>query len=404
MADDNKSLLTQPLTLPCGTVLKNRIAKSAMSDSLGDGRGNPTDAQIQLYERWASGGLALSIIGEVQGSPHFAEKPGNLVLGTNSNPILLKRLAHAGATNNAQLWLQLGHAGAMADPPISTAKGPSALDIPGLKCGEFSKEEIQNLPAEFAQTAYEAKKYGFGGVEIHAAHGFLLSQFLSPLFNRRTDAYGGALQNRARLTLEVIEKVREAVGPHFPIGIKLNTTDQLEGGFKENEALAVVSLLDQTSIDLIDFSGGTYFPGAPSSSDRAGSGPYFVEFAANARAKTKKPLMVTGGFKTSQQAESALSEGKADVIGLARALVLDPNLPKNWLSGHLPDLEFPRFDNPPEGGVTAWYTMQITKIANDEPSLLASDMKQAIETYQARDEARSVLWNDHFRLTVFSQN
>lgn len=392
MITESLSPLSQALTLPCGATLKNRIAKSAMSDSLGDGAGNPTNEQIRLYERWALGGLALSIIGEVQGTPHFAEKPGNLILSNHSDRNLFERLATAGTANSAQLWLQLGHAGAMADAPISTPKGPSALDLPGLSCAALSLDEILALPAEFAHTASLSKQFGFGGVELHAAHGFLLNQFLSPLFNKREDAYGGSLHNRMRLLLEVIEAVRNAVGPEFPVGIKLNATDQLEGGFEEDESLQVVAALDKTSIDLIDISGGTYFPGAASSSDRAGSGPYFLSFAARSRKKTTIPLMVTGGFKTLSQAERAVSEGNVDVIGLARALVVDPELPSYWLSGQHGEPQFPRFKNPPEGGVTAWYTMQITRHAKGETALSPHDLEEAIAAYEIRDEARRRIW------------
>jgi 2,4-dienoyl-CoA reductase-like NADH-dependent reductase (Old Yellow Enzyme family) len=383
--------------LPCGATLKNRIAKSAMSDSLGDGAGNPTNDQISLYERWAKGGLALSIIGEVQGTPHFAEKPGNLILNNHSDREQFERLARAGAGDGANLWLQLGHAGAMADAPISTPKGPSALDLPGLTCGAFSLNEIHELPAEFARTASLAKKLGFGGVELHAAHGFLLSQFLSPLFNKRTDAYGGSLQNRMRLMLEVISAVRKAVGSKYPVGLKLNATDQLEGGFADVESLEVIAALDETAIDLIDISGGTYFPGAASSSDRAGSGPYFLDFARRARAKTNIPLMVTGGFKTLAQAENAITDGNADVVGLARALVIDPELPSFWLSGQRGEPRFPRFDNPPEGGVTAWYTMQITRDARGEAALAPDDLEDAIEAYEGRDDARRRIWSSRLR-------
>jgi 2,4-dienoyl-CoA reductase-like NADH-dependent reductase (Old Yellow Enzyme family) len=284
----------------------------------------------------------------------------------------------------------------MADAPISTPKGPSALDLPGLTCGALSLAEIAALPAEFARTAVLAKELGFGGVEIHAAHGFLLSQFLSPLFNKRTDAYGGSLDNRMRLMLETIDAVRRAVGRDFPIGLKLNATDQLEGGFQQDEALAVVVALNKTSIDLIDISGGTYFPGAPSSSDRAGSGPYFLDFAARARTKTDIPLMVTGGFKTLKQAQAAIAEGKADVIGLARALVVDPDLPQKWEAEPSVDPNFPRFVDPPEGGVTAWYTMQLTRIAHDEGDLSPSDLVDAIKTYEERDQRRRAVWAAHF--------
>jgi 2,4-dienoyl-CoA reductase-like NADH-dependent reductase (Old Yellow Enzyme family) len=284
----------------------------------------------------------------------------------------------------------------MADAPISTPKGPSALDLPGLTCDALSLEEIKVLPAEFARTASLAKELGFGGVEIHAAHGFLLNQFLSPLFNRREDAYGGSLQNRMRLLLEVISAVREAVGPDFPVGIKLNATDQLEGGFAEDEALEVIAAIDQTATDLIDVSGGTYFPGAKSSSDRAGTGPYFLDFAARARSRTSIPLMVTGGFKTLAQAEGAIADGKADIVGLARALVVDPELPLHWLSGERGGPQFPRFEAPPEGGVTAWYTMQITQHAKGAAALLPDDLTDAIEAYEDRDRARRKIWNSRF--------
>lgn len=383
--------LFQPLELPCGAILKNRIAKSAMSDSLGDGRGDPTDAQIRLYERWAEGGLAVSIVGEVQGNPRFAEKPGNLVLGPASDLGRFRALARAGAVNGAQLWLQLGHAGAMAYPPISDPKGPSTLDIPGLTCSALTLEEVRGLPSEFARTAHIAKELGFSGVQIHAAHGFLLSQFLSPLFNRREDEYGGSIRNRMRLLLSVVEEVRTAVGPNFPIAVKLNATDQLEGGFQEDDALAVVTALDGTGIDLIDISGGTYFPGAKSSSDSAGGGPYFLDFAERARPLTGKPLMVTGGFKTLRQVTDALGRG-VDMIGLARALVLDPALPNRWRDGTMDDPAFPQFQDPPEGGITAWYTMRLTEIGEDREGAKVEDLHEAVRAYEARDEARIGTW------------
>lgn len=391
----HKDLLFEPFELPCGAILKNRIAKSAMSDSLGDGRGAPTETQTRLYERWATGGLALSIVGEVQGDANFAEKPGNLVLGPTSDLDRFRALAHRGSANGSQLWLQLGHAGAMAYPPISTPKGPTALDLPGLTCAAISIEDVQSLPNQFAQTAKMARDLGFGGVEIHAAHGFLLSQFLSPLFNKRRDDYGGSIENRMRLLLEVIEEVRNSVGPNFPIGVKLNATDQIEGGFVEDEALIVVSALDQTGIDLIDISGGTYFPGAASASDATGSGPYFMNFAQRARGLTRKPLMVTGGFKTRKQACEALTRG-VDIVGLARALVLDPALPDRWRSDQSDDPHFPKFKDPPEGGITAWYTMRLTEIGEDREASEIGDLGKAIAAYETRDHARIEIWNNHF--------
>ncbi len=389
-----RDALFEPLTLPCGQTLKNRIAKSAMSDSLGDGTGHPTGDQLRLYQYWAQGGVGLSIIGEVQGNPGAAEKPGNLVLHAGADRARFAALAKAGTVGGARLWLQLGHAGAMTHPPIGTPKGPSALNLPGLTCAALTLDEIAQLPGQFAQTAHMAAALGFGGVQIHAAHGFLLSQFLSPLFNHRTDQYGGTIENRMRLLLETVGAVRTATGPQFAIAIKLNATDQLEGGLSSDDALAVVSALAETGIDLLDISGGTYFPGAPSASDGAGRGPYFLDFAKKARGRTQTPLMLTGGFKSVDQMLAARDSG-IDVIGLARALILDPALPQRLQAGgEFP--AFPRFDAPPEGGVTAWYTMRITSMAQGTEGDSPDAMQDVIARYEARDHARAETWVQTF--------
>jgi len=398
-----RGILFEPLKLPCGVTLKNRIAKSAMSDSLGDGTGHPTAEQNRLYQRWAAGGLALSIIGEVQGNAGFAEKPGNLVLNEASNLDRFQELAGQGSENGTKLWMQLGHAGALAYLPTSTPKGPSALNLPGLRCGELTIDEIHQLPSEFARTAQLARQAGIGGVQIHAAHGFLLSQFLSPLFNQRSDEYGGPITNRMRPLLETIEAIRAAVGLNFPIAVKLNSSDQLEGGLNEEDALEVVAALERTSLDLIDISGGTYFPGAKSASDGAGRGPYFIEFTKRARAVTTKPLMLTGGFKTRTQAEDAVASGAVDIVGLARALVLEPSLPDLWKADLKPEPVFPRFSETPEGGITAWYTMRLTEIGADKEASVVGDLRQAIRDYEARDKARTEVWLRHFANNVVGQ-
>lgn len=393
----NDPLFT-PFTLPCGVVLKSRLIKSAMSDSLGDGKGHPTITQERLYERWAKGGIAASIIGEVQGLSGFAEKPGNLVLNAQSDFKKFQRLAERGQKNGSLLWLQLGHAGALSYAPTSTPKGPSALDLKGLTCDALTTDEIKGVIQQFAETARLARKCGFGGVQIHSAHGFLLSQFLSPLFNKRDDAYGGSIGNRMRLLLETIIAVRDAVGPDFPIAVKLNSSDQLEGGFSQDEALMVVKALNDTSIDLLDISGGTYFPGAKSASDSAGKGPYFLAFAKQARKLTSKPLMLTGGFKTKEQADEAIASGSVDFIGLARALIVAPSLPNQWQKDENLAPDFPRFTHSPEGGVTAWYTMRITDIGVDKAidDKFDLDIDKAIETYEARDQERTQVWLEHF--------
>ena len=390
-------ILGKPLELPCGVVLKNRMAKAAMSDSLGDGCGNATDAQSRLYERWAQGGVALSLIGEVQGTPHYPEKPGNLVLNPNSDIEALQDLARRGSINGAHLWPQLGHAGALSYLPVSKPKGPSALDLAELQCEGMSIEDIEALPTMYANAALIAKEAGFGGVQIHAGHGFLLSQFLSPLFNRRTDEYGGSVEGRFRVVHEVIEAVRDAVGDTFPIGIKINSTDQLKGGLTEADAMKMIGILDQTSIDLIDISGGTYFPGAPASSDSSsGSGPYFIEFAQRAKQITGIPVMATGGFKTRQQAVDAIANGAVDMVSIGRAMAVNSSLANDWLSAEGGDPKLPRFTTNPPGGVTAWYSMRLTALAEDNEDAFDLDLKSAMSIYDARDEARCAEWRQAF--------
>lgn len=359
------NLLNRSLELPCGAVIKNRLMKSAMSDSLADGEGNPTHTQSRLYERWAEGGIGLSIVGEVQVDSRFPEKPGNLVLTEHSNLKDLQMLTSRASINNAHIWPQLGHAGGLAYKPLSDPKGPSPIKVSEFECAGMSEQEISLLPVIYAKAAKIAKKAGFTGVQIHAGHGFLLSQFLSPLFNHRQDQYGGSIEARSKIVMEIIEKVRCAVGPTFPIGIKMNSSDQLEGGLTQDEALEVIGILNQTSIDLIEISGGSYFPGAKSSSDSASSGPYFVDFAVKARKLTSIPLVVTGGFKTYDQVIGALSLNAVDSIGLGRALILNPELPNEWIDGSSVVPRFPKFKLPPVGGVTAWYTMLLTAIGSD---------------------------------------
>lgn len=391
------TLLSQPLELPCGIRLKNRLVKSAMSDSLGDGAGNPTHTQLRLYERWAEGGAALSLIGEVQVVPGYPEKPGNLVLVPDGDKSALMELAKLGSKNGTHIWPQLGHAGALAHAPISNPKGSSPLDVDGLRCEGMSWDEIQGLPDAYAQAASLAQAVGFGGVMIHAGHGFLLSQFLSPLFNHRTDAYGGSVENRFRVIGDVIVAIRQVVGPTFPIGIKINSTDKLEGGLTKEDALEVVRLIDETSVDLIDISGGTYFPGAASSSDgTSSSGPYFIAFARDAKKLTSIPIALTGGFETRDQAAKALQDGSADAISLARAIVLDPALANAWLSEDGGDPAFPKFEKPPQGGVTAWYSMRLTALGEDSEHRFDQNPADALESYEKRDAVRSEIWRGRF--------
>ncbi|MGV6812302.1 MAG: oxidoreductase, partial [Brevirhabdus sp.] len=184
----------------------------------------------------------MSKIGEVQVTAEFPEKPGNLVLAPGADLTALTALATRGSAGGAQIWPQLGHAGALSHPPLSDPTAPSPLGVEGLNCKAMTPGDIAALPDAYARAADMAKKAGFGGVQIHAGHGFLFSQSLCSLFNHRTDAYVGPVAARFRVIGETIEAVRKAVGPAFPYGIRINATDKLEGGFKtREEALVAMS-------------------------------------------------------------------------------------------------------------------------------------------------------------------
>lgn len=204
------------------------------------------------------------------------------------------------------------------------------------------------------------------------------------------------IEARCRIVIEVVKRVRSAVGPTFPVGIKINSTDQLEGGLTEDDALEVVRLLDRTSIDLIEIRGGTYFPGAKASSDSSGGGPYFLDFARRARGVTNAPLMATGGFKKRGQAMDAVPSGAVDIVGLARAMVLDPRLAEAWFTEQGGDPDFPKFESNPPGGITAWYTMRLTALGEDREDSFTLDLPSAIRIYEDRDAQRCLAWRERF--------
>ncbi|PEI05548.1 oxidoreductase [Pantoea agglomerans] len=392
-SSDTQNALNRPLELPCGIVLKNRLVKTAMSDALGDGCGNATQRQARLYERWASGGVALSIIGEVQVDPRYPEGPGNLVMLSSADQKKLEVLAREGSRHGTKLWPQLGHAGALACGALSHRKGPSAINIGGLHCEEMSVAEIHELPERYAHAVRIAKKAGFGGVQIHAGHGFLLSQFLCPLFNRRTDEYGGSVEARFSIIAKILAAVRKAAGPDFPVGIKINSTDNLEGGFTEKDALEVVRMLNKTTVDLIEISGGTYFPGAASGSDNVVTGkPYYIEFARCAKMETSVPVVVTGGFKKLQQVLEAVSYDGIDMIGMGRAMALNPRLARDWMESRGADPKFPVFEKKLPGGVTAWYSMLLEALSVDNEHNYRPDIQDAVKIFKKRDTERYKNW------------
>jgi 2,4-dienoyl-CoA reductase-like NADH-dependent reductase (Old Yellow Enzyme family) len=342
------SLLGSALTLPCGATIPNRLAKAAMTEGLADPRGRPTAELERLYRVWGAGGCGLLISGNVIIDRSHLERPGNVIcesdFASDSEAMAAMRRWTAAATaHGAHFWAQISHAGRQTQAKVNPhPRAPSAvkLGLPGGQFGEpvaMDEAEIAAVIAGFARTAATCVNGGFTGVQVHAAHGYLLSQFLSPRSNLRTDRWGGTLDNRARLLLDVVAAVRAAIGPLVPLAVKLNSADFQRGGFAFEESLQVARWLEAAGVDCIEISGGTYEQ--PKLLGIAGMEPeeaqqvaastlareaYFVDFAKAMREHVSIPLMATGGFRTSAAMEQAVEAGAADLIGLARPLCVEP--------------------------------------------------------------------------------
>lgn len=334
--------LDQPLTLRNGVTIKNRLLKSAMSESLATIDNHVTPALPRLYRRWAEGGIGLLITGNVMIDRRALGEPNNVVLEDERDLPLLQEWARAGTANGTQLWMQLNHPGKQVPKGLNKESvAPSAIPFKPEMQRFFAtpraltEVEILDIIARFARSAGLAKKAGFTGVQIHGAHGYLVNQFLSGHHNQRTDRWGGALENRMRFVLEVYKAIRAEVGAGFPVSIKLNSADFQRGGFTEAESMTVIDALASAGIDLIEISGGTYEAPtmATGKQDETKASTqareaYFLEFAEQVRDRVvDTALAVTGGFRSADGINTALASGAIDMAGLARALALDPEFP-----------------------------------------------------------------------------
>ncbi|MEE4153683.1 MAG: NADH:flavin oxidoreductase/NADH oxidase family protein [Erythrobacter sp.] len=352
-------ILASPLALPCGAALPNRLAKAAMTEGLADPQGLPTPELARLYRLWSQGGAGLLISGNVQIDADHLERPGNVIIDhelTTHERGALREWTAAGTENGNHFWAQISHAGRQTMAAVNPhPKAPSAirLDLPGGQFGTpvaLEEHEIEAIIAGFVRAVRICREVGFTGVQIHAAHGYLLSQFLSPRTNRREDGWGGSLENRARLLTQIVRQARDAVGADFPIAVKLNSADFQKGGFAFEDSLRVVGWLEELGVDLIEISGGTYeqprllgiegvepadnpqiaLSAAPSTAAREA---YFVDFASAMKDTVGVPLMVTGGFRSRVAMEQAVESGAADVIGLGRPLCIETDGPARLLAG-----------------------------------------------------------------------
>lgn len=394
------------LKLPCGAVLKNRLAKSAMSENMGSKDYSANVKFERAYERWADGGAGLLITGNVMIDSTALGEPDNVVIENGRGGAeQLQKWARAGTKHNTHLWMQLNHPGKQSPKFLSQQPvAPSPLQFESSlaklfnRPRELSENEILNLVERFSYAAKTAKDAGFTGVQIHGAHGYLVSQFLSPKHNVRADKWGGRLENRMRFVLQVYEAMRRSVGKDFPLGIKLNSADFQKGGFTEDESIVVSQTLSQAGMDLIEISGGTYeapemtgYRQKQKKESTARREAYFLEYCEKVRSVVKTPLMLTGGFRSRQGMDEALASQACDVIGLARSLAVRPQWPRQLLAGEPVDSEvmplttgFKSLDKlfPLE---IIWYTQQIHRMGKGlEPDprahVLGSAIKVAMET------------------------
>ncbi len=345
--------IADPIALPCGVRLKNRLVKASMTEGLADERNRATPRLETLYRRWAAGGAGLLLTGNIQIDRRYLECPGNVAIDGAEDDEALRRLeafAAAATDGGAEIMAQISHAGRQTPIYVNrvpVAPSPIGLNLPGGQFGTpraLSVDEIEEIIARFAHAASVCKATGFSGVEVHAAHGYLISEFLNPKANRRTDEWGGALDNRARLLLRTVNAVRAKVGSGFPVAVKLNSSDFQRGAFSFDESLQVIEWLNEQGIDFLEISGGSYEQ--PKMMDIAGLEPpeerrastiareaYFLQFAEEAARVAKMPLMVTGGFRSRVAMDDALSSGAADLIGVARPMCVDADICKKLLSG-----------------------------------------------------------------------
>jgi len=441
--------LAEPLRLPCGAVLPNRLCKAAMTEGVADRWLRATERHERLYRSWSEGGAGLLLTGNVQVDRTNLERPGNVAIDATAPTTLsgearerLKRWARAGTVAGNHLWMQIAHAGRQSPRYVTNRpSAPSAvrLDLLGNYATPvaLTGEQTADLISRFALAASVARDCGFSGVQVHGAHGYLVSSFLSPVTNRRSDEWGGALENRARFLLETVRAVRRAVGPDFPVAVKLNSDDFRKGGFSAEECLQVVHWLNGESLDLLEVSGGTYeqprliglegrredaVPVRPSTRVREA---YFLDYAAVIRQVARMPLMVTGGFRSRAGMEEALTAatparasaaaagaggeppGDCDVIGLGRPLCWQPDFPRRLLAREVDRIE--NLDarlrlrergwlSPTSRGVAgrtlnafaaqAWYYCQLFRLADGRPADLELGLLSSLTEYVG-DELRA---------------
>jgi 2,4-dienoyl-CoA reductase-like NADH-dependent reductase (Old Yellow Enzyme family) len=323
-----------------GMKLANRFVRSATWEGMATKEGASTPRLVEMMAELARGQVGLII-----SSHAYVRKDGQaglFQLGIYEDGLIkaLQKMTKAVHNEKGKIVAQLAHAGFFANAELS---GETPVAVSELEEYEhpprkvMSEDDIQAVTVAFARAAQRAKEAGFDGVQLHAAHGYLLNQFLSPYFNRRPDGYGGSAENRARAPVEVVRAVKAAVGKNFPVLIKINSEDFLEGGLKVKDSVKAGELLEKAGLDALEVSGGTALSGKLVPSRRGIKSEekeaYFKEAARAFKDRLNVPVILVGGIRSFQVAEKLVEEGYADYISMSRPLIREPDLIKRWASG-----------------------------------------------------------------------
>ncbi|MGU9950722.1 MAG: NADH:flavin oxidoreductase/NADH oxidase family protein [Gammaproteobacteria bacterium WSBS_2016_MAG_OTU1] len=396
-------MIDKELKLGCGAVLKNRIVKSAMSEALSDECNNPGDAHINLFALWGKSGAALLITGNTPIDRRHLEHAGNFVLDEQTDMEQVQKLATAAKQGGAKILAQLAHAGRQTPEAINphpTSISDVRLNLSGYgQPSPADEKEINNIIGKFSRSAALAKQAGFDGVEIHAAHGYLLSSSLSPKINTRDDEWGGSLENRARLTLSVVRAVRAETGNDFIVAVKLNSSDFQKGGFSHEDSIAIAKMLQNEGVDFVEISGGNFeVPVAyQHTSQKTGLAreAYFLEYARDIKAALNIPVMVTGGFRSAKVMKDAISNGDVDIIGIGRPFIIDPAFPEKLLRGEIESLparerDFSPSDTLPKSAVLNWFCHQLSLVAKNGCVDDSLSIEEAHNCYLANIELATV--------------
>lgn len=311
--------------------LKNRFVRSATWEGLATDDGSCTNELIEKVVELARNELGLIITGHAYVKPEG--KAGPRQLGIYDDRLIdgLTKMVDAVHSAGGKIMIQLAHAGCHG---LHVKMGPSLISHKAVKnCREMTQEDIHRVIGAFGAAAKRAIEAGFDGIQIHSAHGYLLSQFLSPFYNRRNDEYGGNLTNRARIVLEVLKAIRGVTGDEYPVCIKLNSQDFLDGGLTENEMIEIASILEENGLSAIEISGGTAISGRYNPVRISKEEAYYKATARKCKKYLKIPVMLVGGIRSFETAERLINDDVADLISLSRPLIREPNLIKRWKEG-----------------------------------------------------------------------